>query len=287
MAAFFLLLLPLSVLAEVPRKLVLGVPRISNTFNILDISDPASNLARNLATAALTRRSLEPNSVKFHLSLCSSLSVSADGSSVFLKVRDDARFVNANAVSLRDIEYSLTRCQKEGTLVGLLGVGRPEDEVRFFGNWVEIRTAVNASNQLLQALSECPILEEASSRVFGDELGHGTNLVSAGGYHLLTFNSEKRVVFERVRFSSEEKQGPGTVELVAFSDPARALSALRGGELDAMVTSDAQVIEKADADATLRLESCGQETLVARRRLKFSCDSGFSFFDTAYEDNDA
>ena len=272
---------------ETPARLAIGVPDISNTFNILDNLDPVASLARNFSTSGLTRSSQEPNSVKFHLSISGALSVSADGSSVFLKIRDDARFINANPVSFRDIEYSLTRCQRQGTLSGLLGLNRPEDEVRFAGNWVELKTSVGASNQLLIALARCPIVEESSSRIFGTQLGSGTNLVSAGDYHLLTFVSQKRLVFERVRFSREEKQGPDTVELLAFSEPARALTALRSGDLDAMVTQDNVVIEKADSDSTLRLQPCGHSTLVARRHLKFSCDSSFSLIDTVYEDNDA
>ena len=275
------------VLAEVPARLAIAVPKIDNTFNTLDLLDPVAAMARNYSTLALTRTSLEPNSAKFHLSLSSSLSVSADGSTVFLKIRDDARFINANPISFNDIEYSLTRCQGEGTLKELLGVSQPQDEARFTGNWVELKTMINASNQLLNALAHCPILEEGSSRIFGSELGHGTNLVSAGGYHLLTFVSQKRLVFERVRFSKEEKQGPDTVELLAFSDPERALAALRGGDIDAMVTDDLQVVEKADTDSTLRLQPCGKSTMVARRRLKFSCDNSFSVVDTVYEENEA
>jgi len=168
-----------------------------------------------------------------------------------------------------------------------LGVTRPRDEVRYGGTWIELKTAVNSSNQLLVALAGCPIIEEGSSRVFAEELGKGTNLVSAGGYHLLTFVSQRRLVFERVRFSHDEKQGPDTVELLAFAEPARALTALRGGDLDAMITDDMQVIEKADLDKTLRLRPCGGSTLVARRRLKFSCESDFSPLDTVYDENDA
>lgn len=272
--------------AEAPSKLVLGVPPMAKSFNILDKSDQIALIARNIGTIALTRVSQEPNSAKFHLSLCSSLNVSADGATVFLRIKDDARFINANPVSFRDIEYSLARCQREGSLARLKSVSRPKDEARYSGNWVELGTEVGGSNQLLLALARCPILEESSSRLFGDELGVGTNLVSANGYHLLTFASGKRLVFERVRFSNEEKLGPQQVELLAYNDSQRALSSLRGGELDAFITDDLEVVEKADVDSTLRTEICGTKTLVARRRLNFSCDSNFSLLDTTYEENE-
>jgi ABC-type transport system substrate-binding protein len=266
----------------------MGVPEVDGPLNILETQHPAAMIAREASVGGLTRLVGDEKGSSVHqvkLMLADNYDVSADHSIWKFRVRGSARFVNGQPVLADDVRFSLERCMTLG-LTPWLKQTSIEKDVKGADELVRLNVDT-ADTQLLaqipELVSRCPIVEEASSKLFGNELGIGTNLVGTGPYRIVENLRNRRI---RLLKSGEALNGPGPseIELRTFSDPGHGLTALRTGTLDLLFTEDPVTLDKAKKDETLSLSKCSIYNVVLRRGLSFSCAGSFDFKSLRYAD---
>ncbi|MBN8551252.1 MAG: hypothetical protein J0M12_18210, partial [Deltaproteobacteria bacterium] len=138
--------------------------------------------------------------------------------------------------------------------------------------WVRLHLET-ASSAPLTEISRCPILARRASQIFGRDLGEGTNVVSAGEYAFLDLKAGREISLRRLRSGASHTitAGAEVLSLRSFKDSSAALAALRAGTIDAFLTQDQPVIERAKKDETLLAQQCPIYTVILRKGLKIAC----------------
>ena len=254
-------------------SITLGFPEFEKTMNVLSSSHPAAVFIRRATVARLTD-ALPDNS--FRMMLSDSMTSSSDRLTWSFRISPLAVFSDRAPVLASDVEYSLTRCKEAGLLTGVervdsevvIGDGRSSQWVR-----VHLSAPADAKSELPLQLSACPILERHSSKIFGKDLGSGTNIVSAGEYAFADFKAGREITLRRLRSARSHTSATGAdnINLRAFKDSTGALAALRAGTIDAFLSDDAPVIERAKKDETLLALECPIYTVILRKGLKITC----------------
>lgn len=260
--------------AQAADSITLGFPEFDKGLNVLVSSHPAAAFIRR---AVLARLAESPTEGALRLTLSDSISSSADRRRWSFRISPLARFSDSRPVAGTDVEYSLMRCVDSGILHGVdkieseavVNIGRTSQWVHVeFGSPVDVRTAGFALE-----LSRCPILERHSSTLFGKDLGEGTNLISAGEYAFADFKAGREIILKRQKqgLSQAAAVGADTISIRSFKDSSAALAALRAGTIDAFLSEEAPVIERAKKDETLLALQCPIYTVILRKGLKLPC----------------
>ena len=208
------------------------------------------------------------------------------------RLKNGIQFSSGRTLHLRDALYSLKRCQQQGVLsANLRFTPRLEPHVMSNGRnierqWLDVSFPVGFVRDDFQALNQrigkCPILEWASSELFGAELGAGTNLVSAGPFVLQEFKPGNSITLTRNNYFHGRRAALDGLRLRAIQSASQGLSALRLGTVAALFTNDVMLISRAHADETLEVDSCLGFTVVYRRSLNLVCRPVAGVVDLKY-----
>ena len=269
------------------QGLVFGFPEFPREASYFSTEHPLALFVRSGLTDTLIRRRETGEKSDFEMGLADSLSVSADQSLWSFRLKGGVPFANGKSITGADLLFSLERCRELGILPQIdslnsrvkVSGGRTETwvDVRLYRAGPGLQGQLQGGGQVQTpagaafplALGDCPILEERSSRLFGDDFGKGSNVVSAGPYVIGGFNLGREIVL--ARSESDKRQGVDSYTLRTFEDAKHALMALRTGTLDALFTEDQEVLEKAGKDETLLLLRCSNYMVIRRKGLQLEC----------------
>lgn len=270
----------------------IGFPHFPAGINALESSHPAAMVLRSAVTRGLTARTGSDGDAAYRLDLSDNMSVSADYRRWSFRLLADVLFHNGRALAGEDVKASLLRCGESKLRgfgirgISLRRVPALADSSR---EWVDVELAGEApdSARRLQnfpaALADCPILEKESAVLFGADLGTGTNLVAAGDYSIAAFKSNGEIMLKR--FASRALAGDtgAGISLRSFDDSTRALTALRGGTIDALFVADERELDASRDDETLVVSECLGFKILQRRGLEFPCQGTVSLAGMRYK----
>lgn len=267
------------------QGLAIGVPYYSESDTLIYSDHPVSMLLRSGVTESLVSAKVlsegETN-VDIHndhlfgysLLLAEQVEISESREKLFIQVDTRAQFSNGSRISGADVIFSLEKCGSNSIIDSALKVIRGKGVESFSQNknWITIQAKSTGPLNipvLLEQLAACPIIERRSSLLFGEELGAGTNLVGSGYYLLFDFIPGKELILKPV--SSQNIAGSKLIALRRVRSEARAMSALRVGNLDAFLSHNQWVVVEAEKDETLLTSKCSIYYVVFRRGLVFQC----------------
>jgi ABC-type transport system substrate-binding protein len=278
--ALLLLLLTFPRTARAVDVVTLGVPEFGENINFLTDKSLAATYLRRAGMGRLIE--VKPGNTTFELTLADKFNASSDYRSWKFRVPATARFSNGLPVQNLDVIHSLERCQASGGLASGIQIkteeGSAASQVLDGGRWISLTIQPAVDPRLVQdQLGNCPILERGSSRLFGPELGEGSNFISTGEYRLLDFKAGRELTLVRTSqiHGKQRRQSASTIVVRGFKDSESALTALRVGTIDAFVTGDVTVLKRVHGDETLASFSCGELTQVHRKGLSISCPELF------------
>ena len=272
-------------------EFTIGFPAIGRGLNILESTHPAALVLKAGLTRGLTVRTGDENVHSYRLDLSDNMSVSADYLRWSFRLKPALRFHNGKDLRAEDVRFSLLRCAKGGVFplkLNDVSVRLVPPDSQSAREWVDavVESAGIPQERLRDfpsALAQCPILERESAALFDKDLGVGTNLISIGDYAISGFKSNGE--YELTRFSARtlaEDTG-SRVTIRPFDDGLRAVSALRGGTIDALFISGEQELKAAAEDGTLVIGKCLDFQVLKRRGLEFPCDGTVSLSSMRYK----
>ncbi len=268
------------------ETVTIGVPVFNDSVDFVTENGVVPAITRAAVGGALVRADAFDEDLGISAAASSSFTVSFDFSSVVFRIKKGSLFTNGNPILARDIVYSLERCMaaKQLPLVKKASIPESQNELAFedavrlelqpVSGVLEGGTPAEKwesyKKLLWKSLGRCLLVEEASSTIFGSELGKGTLMVSTGDYFIDSYNPGKELVFRKT--PGRKLEGAAEVVLRAFEDSSHGLTALRTGTIDAFFTQDESVLEKARKDETLSEVKCSIYMVVTRRGFNLSCN---------------
>jgi ABC-type transport system substrate-binding protein len=242
------------------QELNIGTPLADKASSIIKGADPFAVFVRSavLQTLVKKKQNGQPS-----LIMADSINFSADGREIELRLRSGLFFTDGNSVKGEDLQASLESCFAQFDNKSIQSqVLTKSDRI-----YVKVVSESGAS-YILDSLSNCPIISKTSIRIFGINLAEFNLLVGSGPYLLNSRHKNRDAVM------TTSGLGPvwaKTINIRGLRDGEQGLSALQAGTLDLFYTQDAQALEKAGEDATLRIADCGINKVVYRNGLRFDC----------------
>jgi hypothetical protein len=266
---------PVSALEELlaDEPVSIGVSDFSGEGSLLDAKSDLGWLVLAAATRPLLS-SATPPGLSIRLDQAEAMTLDAERREWTFLVQNSPAFTNQQPVTERDVLYSLQRCQQLGSFPQIsFRDNRSFTEAEGMRGTIIARfetapASKEVNEQFLSQLTQCPILHEDSARALGTLLGSGTALTGSGEYQVQSVQSGKSVELLRV---GRAGRGPEKIQIRSFRDGDHGLTALRLGTIDLMVSADETLLQKAQADETLRVSICGGRNLLFRRGLVVEC----------------
>lgn len=263
------------------EDITLGFPAFSKNLNIVHSDHPLARFVSQAVSRGLIQRIEPGQSERFRLDVSDSFRVSADYREWMFRLPQGLRFSNGMEVGPSDVQGSLQECKTQGELRGVEELSLAK-EARSLGGreeaWIALRLSPAAATEgtkrenFLADLEHCRIFQERLRRIFGDDFGYGTNIVSLGRYRIIGFNRGKEYRLQRRALRGGERTGVEKLALRGFQDARHGLTALRLGTIDAFFTKDKAVLERAKDDETLKIASCLSYFLISRGSLVYRCE---------------
>lgn len=247
------------------QTVTIGLPAMPQNVDAAHGTDLASRLAQDLISAPLL--AFDGSTFSTRNALVDRVSVKDRGRTVTARLSRRARCGDGTIATPADVEFSFGQCGLDGE-IALEGEQRRNEQGNI-EHWVTLRAKREAPlSKLAERLYYCPILKERIARVFGADLGKGSNVVGCGpfGFHLVKAGTE--VQFQRVA------AGRALVELVtlrAVADSQQGLGLLRTGQIDALFDLSEEETERVEADETLAVTHCYGIPVAYRNGLTVSC----------------
>ena len=268
------------------QELSIGVPLIEQPLNIVNADSAFSQLILFGATQPLLRNDVTKNG-RAKLLLADSFSTSIDGKSVEIRLRSAASFINSKLVNESDLNASFDRCVSKPSSRFLTKFSIPPSfkvyskEQRIFVSFeAQFSPAAQQSLEtqhgqeaIFSFVENCPILEERSLKLFGQDLGSANLILGTGPYHLVLRIKNREARLERI---AKINAWAVAINVRGFSDSGHGVTALQTGTIDALYTQDLEALTKARKDPTLLIEECGVYNIILRKGLEMNC---FSFLD--------
>ena len=258
------------------EQVVIGVTKLPDDMNLLHSGHEAAWLARRAVGEGLTRfhQSQGSGDPSYRLALSGSLRSSRDSSLWNFRLRPGAVFANGQAVGVSDLRFSLDRCLKEGLLSGVKEIRYQRLKSTYQRGALTVEVSLAAPNPAFPAdLTDCLVVEGGSSRLFGADLGLGTNLVATGRYEISDYHAGRQITLRLTRPARFlGGGGPEEVVLRGFDQEPAGLTALRIGTISALFAVTEDVLSKAASDETLALMECEGRRLIRRRSFNFGCN---------------
>lgn len=283
LSAVFLLLFAAQTVAETRA---IGVPRFSKDLKILDESEVASQFLRSVLMRTLVKANRSADgSMSYDLDVATGFSTDGKFSKVTFFLPEKPVFADGSPLEFGDLQFSLVRCRGAGRFQN---VGELLKKERLKGG-IKVRVAevmlreggVPEYTKVLEDFSTCPLIQERSSRLFGSQLGKGNAIIPSGRFKISAFKAGSEYTLTRW---DEPDREPREILVQSFSESDQALSLLRSGSLDAFVGGDAESLEKARNDETLKVVKCPQGMIVYRQGLSFRCDPRLALDSLIYTD---
>jgi ABC-type transport system substrate-binding protein len=260
--------------------ITIGVPEFEENINFLKDKSLAAQYVRRASMGRLIE--FAPEGGRLELLLADRFSSTGDHRTWSFRISRLAQFANGQQITFSDVQTSLRRCQESGKLETALVVKAADGAKRpgayADGIWFEVVIPEPLVIDSVQRhLSECPILEEASSALFGNLLGEGTNFVSAGEYRLVDFKAGRELTLMRTSLvqGKSKWQAPQSLVFRGFKDADSALTALRVGTIDAFLIPGPAALDRIKSDETLESVACGEQVQIQRKGLALSCPAQF------------
>lgn len=260
--------------------ITIGVPEFQENINFLKDKGLAAQYVRRASMGRLIE--FAPEGGRLELLLADRFSSTGDHRTWSFRISRLAQFANGQQMTFSDVQSSLMRCQESGKLESEVHVKSSEKAKKpgayEDGIWFEVHIPEPLVIDSVQRhLSECPILEESSSGLFGSLLGEGTNFVSAGEYRLIDFKAGRELTLMRTSLvqGKSKRQAPQSLVFRGFKDADSALTALRVGTIDAFLIPGSAAQEKIKSDETLMSVACGEHVQIQRKGLALSCPAQF------------
>jgi ABC-type transport system substrate-binding protein len=219
-----ILFLPLAAIAQDSSAL-----RIASSYIGFD-ADPQDQTILNLHVFAtvLTREpdgSITPGVV-------SSWQMSDDGTTVTLRVDDDAKFHDGKSVNASDVAYSIERASKRpgqqdySSLVGL--IPKVIDE-----NTLELR-AERARPDVFLALAGLPVISKSAEGLLPKEIMEKTDQLAGGPFEIAQINPFDRVLLKRFPLASMGNTSWHTITLRELKDSKQRLTEFISKDVDVL-----------------------------------------------------
>lgn len=305
------LFLPLAAIAD---EINVGLPPFDAEINFIESphlvakfvrAGVLDSLLRVVSDAAQKANGSSANDrVNFQLSIAEGFHTDPVRNSWIFKIRPGSRFLNGNSLIAEDVAFSLRRCRarqspavfaeievvrafsETGPLkTKLWSVDEPEVRVSAANQVSAARLDAPMERDFLRAIESCPILEQRSSLVFGDELGKGGNMITSGRYRLAELKFSQEIRLERIR-------GAAAGEVAAFNlrsieTPRHGVTALRTGTLDLYYVRKseitAEMLDSIAGDKTLRAVDCRDYWAIHRSGLVFRCSDNPNLPEIRYQ----
>ncbi len=265
------------------ETITLGVRDIPKDLNVVTSDHPAAQLLRGGLTAPLT--SLTEDG-QLTLVLADSIRLNASHNTWSLRVRFGARFGNGEAIRAEDVVYSLQECMNRGFLKGATRVSPRTEQITpaLREEWVDLEVNQDVAREMPGEVAQCPILSARLAKLFGKDLGFGTNVPSAGPYELQSMKAGRQYELRRVLRERGVDRGGGAESVVVrgFQDPQHGLIALREGTVDALFGPDEKSLALAQRDETLVIGSCIGQVVLHRKGFQLPCRSGVNVASLRY-----
>ena len=279
-------LIPLSrCIAEAVK---IGVPSFESGTDLLLSSHPVAYVLRRAAFVPIAERG---SGNRARLAATDLMQVSADFATWSFRMRPGLRFNNDTLVMVSDLVFSLERCRNlEGWQAIRTVTGRQvkiQSELR--EQWVDIVADVPPAERgtFPTLLRQCPIVEQSSGELFGEDLGKGSDFVGNGRFELVGFKAGRELLLQRSRSELAGREGADKLEIVAIDNPERIIAALRLGNLDAYVGKRETVAALGAPDETLVPEVCQDGyAMLKRRGLTLQCVPELNFDGLKYRFGD-
>jgi len=266
----------------------LGVPEFREDLNVLNSQDPAAMYVFKAVAGRLISPGGKSGPIK--LGIIDSLKVGNDMLQWSMRIGTN-RFPSGAAILGPDVLFSLARCLRNGKLPHIKGASseRKLNATGVTEEWVILHAQPDFDSKTLaqyvpSELANCPILNKFTSELFGEALGWGTNLVSAGEYYISDFRAGREFILDRSPTVANSRVQPAIprITIRAFRESGAALEALRVGTIDSFLTKDIEVLAKVEKDETLLLKQCSSYTQVFRKGLSLECPESFTASETKY-----
>lgn len=245
------------------QELSIGVPLVEEPINLAQSDQLFARLVHSATTQPLiSLHQNETNRIK--LVLADSYSSSFDGTAAEMRLKNGASFVSSKLVEQIDLNVSLNKCSAASgfpvTFKTYLKSGRIYISVM----------SPQGQAQLLEFLASCPIYEERTLVLFGADLGNANLVLGTGPYNLVSRIKNREARLERIGKTSA---WASVITIRGFESSVNALSALRGGTIDAFYSEDQEIKLKVANDPTLRMLTCGVYNIILRKGLEINCSS--------------
>lgn len=241
-------------------------------------TSPLEIVLRNLTTRSLVRRRESGAGASFQLDLAASIQIDDSTGIVSVTLDKNAEFEPGHRVQANDVFDSLRKCAEFAVLKVASAVGTASDQ-GIFADTIQLQLQQSLvgidtvpTEVLFHQLSKCPVFDSASLQIFGDDLGYGTNIVSAGSFLPSDFRPG-RMLRLRSKSGGERKLVNSDLVLKEYENEQSTLSALRIGNIQAYFARDVLSIEAAvKDDPTLSFQQCQDFVIVSRKSLGIDCD---------------
>lgn len=186
--------------------------------------------------------------------LATKWTVSPDGKTVTLDLRDDVKFHSGRPFTSKDVEFSIRTyadpkwsAQLKSTAAVVTGFDTSDPHRA-------VLTLAHPLSNLFDLLDTVPILDSESI----DQLGTGDKIVGTGPFKFAQRVPNSQLVFERnPDYRIKDRPYLDRVELNVISDSQAQLNALRTGQIhlaDAITYRDLENLAKTDGYGTVRYE---------------------------------
>lgn len=241
-------------------ELNFSVPQIPENINLLSSKTEVEKIVMQATTFSLYGY-LGTQEINEY-SLIENYSSNSLGNKFSFLLKNSVRFANSNLVLLSDIVFSINSCNIENLKSIETEVG--SSLVTLIFNTTE---RVNIS----KLISKCPILEKNNSLLFKKEYGKHSTVSSVSHYKIYRFVPGKRIELIKHDNSIDLESSPNIIDFTKYANPRKALTKLRVGSIDIILSNDLPVIELAKNDKTLKVVACDGNSLIMRESLNFDC----------------
>jgi hypothetical protein len=249
------------------EDLSIGFYQVPQDFNILETNHPLAKILK----AGLCKNSISidntNNDFSYELNLFSKINFQ----DLFweFSIPNDLRFADGYKVTTTDFIWSLNRCQKLNQISNVKSISKDfNDQFKFLIHF----NSEPDSKSTITEIASCPILRKETAEIFGEDLGFGSNLVCLGDYKLSVF--KKNIEYQLSKIVKSEKSA-NSVLLKEVINDEEGLRLLRSGKLLLYFNQNEEILEKVNADTTLKSGECLGFKWVARHDLNFSCEASF------------
>lgn len=277
-------ILSLSVLVQnLPSEtLRFGVPELKIHTNFLNDNSAASYIVKQSATQPFFSKISSHSTMNLHLIpiLGDEILQDCNGSCWKAKVSNNLFFSNGWKLTARDVKFSLDRClDLQRSCPIKVQLDQNEEIIISSTNLDDI----SENSKIADYISRCPILEADTSKIFGNLLGNGTNLVGTGAYLITKHNPGKKITLSKNPYFASNSEIADQIEITKYDNFDKALKNIRNGGLDYILSKIDNLPDAVSADETLSSIKCGEFNVIKRKSNQLVCNPNMNVNTLRYD----